>query len=549
MNTRHSTAVILTAAGLIASWSPAGPAQAAPASTVNTVPYLTPDGKRGNVDLSTSGKPADIPGGPLVISLGDSYISGEAGRWAGNVIVQSDFWRTNALGATAYNDVPGAEAIKDCHRSAQAEVNFKGPGVTSVNLACSGATTGSSYNAKTDTWKPGIDFATQPLPGPTTGFGQAKMLQNLAAANPQQISMVVLSIGGNDFDFGTIVAKCAEAYMYGQPACSSDKAITDKVAEPNRTVQRQHITDAINRVITAVGDNGGKAWTLLVQDYPSPVATSKTIRYKKQTYERWYSGGCPMYNADLDWANETALKEIDKTVVEAVNEASVANPKARIRFLELQDALKGHRLCEQNVYPQDSADQPIMSWDLKGAVDTSEWVQSIRIAGVVTREWVIWPFRTQESLHPDYWAQLAYQNCLSQAYGDGTAVRGGACVYGGTGLDESKRPRMKLVSDSWSQPAPDVQGAYPGKVRDLQVASKSKKLVRVSWNPPVKANSRTGYSYRLKNPKTGWGPWMPLGVSRAVAVTMPRKGAYRIKVVAQSQDRTGKPTVASFRRG
>ena len=45
---------------------------------------------------------ADGPGvgTPTVVTLGDSAISGEAGRWAGNT--NDDSSRTDALGSTAY---------------------------------------------------------------------------------------------------------------------------------------------------------------------------------------------------------------------------------------------------------------------------------------------------------------------------------------------------------------------------------------------------------------------------------------------------------------
>ena len=56
-------------------------------------------------------------GTPTVVSLGDSYISGEAGRWAGNTN-ESSSW-VDALGSTAYYDNAGhtAELIPGCHRS------------------------------------------------------------------------------------------------------------------------------------------------------------------------------------------------------------------------------------------------------------------------------------------------------------------------------------------------------------------------------------------------------------------------------------------------
>ena len=50
---------------------------------------------------------ADGPGvgTPTVVTLGDSAISGEAGRWAGNTNESSS--RVDALGSTAYWDTAG----------------------------------------------------------------------------------------------------------------------------------------------------------------------------------------------------------------------------------------------------------------------------------------------------------------------------------------------------------------------------------------------------------------------------------------------------------
>ena len=90
---------------------------------------------------------------PSVVALGDSAISGEAGRWAGNTNQASS--KTDALGSTAYNDIPGAESTPGCHRSKSAEVHI-GDGVKSANISCSGART---YSRISDgKFKPGIDF-------------------------------------------------------------------------------------------------------------------------------------------------------------------------------------------------------------------------------------------------------------------------------------------------------------------------------------------------------------------------------------------------------
>src|SRR4051794_10465213 len=84
---------------------------------------------------------ADGPGvgTPNVVTVGDSYISGEAGRWAGNASSQS---YVDALGASAYYDNASntGEAIAGCHRSKSNE-SVIGSGVAGKDLACSGATT------------------------------------------------------------------------------------------------------------------------------------------------------------------------------------------------------------------------------------------------------------------------------------------------------------------------------------------------------------------------------------------------------------------------
>ena len=85
---------------------------------------------------------ADGPGAgtPAVVSVGDSAISGEAGRWAGNTNGSPS--NVDALGPTAYYDAGSAEAIHGCHRSKASEIGIGVNGnVLSANLACSGART------------------------------------------------------------------------------------------------------------------------------------------------------------------------------------------------------------------------------------------------------------------------------------------------------------------------------------------------------------------------------------------------------------------------
>ena len=77
--------------------------------------------------LSSSSAQADGAGvgSPWVVSLGDSYISGEGGRWAGNSNNSSS--SVDAGGAAAYfdNATHTAETINRCHRSTSAEISMR----------------------------------------------------------------------------------------------------------------------------------------------------------------------------------------------------------------------------------------------------------------------------------------------------------------------------------------------------------------------------------------------------------------------------------------
>jgi hypothetical protein len=53
------------------------------------------------------------------------------------------------------------------------------------------------------------------------------------------------------------------------------------------------------------------------------------------------------------------------------------------------------------------------------------------------------PYEIQEDLHPNYWAQLALRNCLTQAYNGGTP-KGGTCTISGGGLNSAGQPNMSL---------------------------------------------------------------------------------------------------------
>lgn len=521
-----------------------------PPNTLTRAAYVMTNGNTGTVDLRVAGKTAVVPGDDrVVVSLGDSYISGEGGRWAGNSEKVGWSEYSDKLGSTAYADNAGKEAVPDCHRAKGAEINMGG-GVTSVNLACSGAETITDDSEKP--FKPGIDFTSARVGGGAYALGQALLLQNLATSNPHKISMVVLSIGGNNFSFGHIVEECVTDYMDPRRlrvSCHDDAKLQALVSDKAAAKHRAEIAEAIENVFTAMRMGGYESdeWTLLVQTYPSPVADSKTIRYG-QTYDRQLRGGCGFWNNDLDWANNTVLPTVNRAVVDAVADEALQHPN--LKLLELRDALKGHRLCEtgttivgKTAWGPTWEWTPVRKYDQENAAAMSEWVAQIRAFQKSD------PYSQQESLHPNHWGQKAYQSCLREAYNDGS-VRSGECLY--SGLDADGNPQMQLQpfldwSDGMPLPTMGRTGAgSPQAVGTLAATGRHRRAV-LSWVAPDGASQAQLFFYRVRHKGDAWGPWLNTGAATKVWVPLTVKGKYRAQVVPQNEKGTGPIRATKFR--
>src|ERR1700744_3061932 len=140
-----------------------------------------------------------------IVSMGDSFISGEGGRWSGNG-AEPFGTRSGAdpaafgCGALGCEYVParvyGASEANDCHRSDVAPIESAPISVEEkVNLACSGA-------KARDLW-PAAE-------GGTEHFGEPPEADQLAAgARRDDVRMIVVTVGANDVGFGELVIDCA----------------------------------------------------------------------------------------------------------------------------------------------------------------------------------------------------------------------------------------------------------------------------------------------------------------------------------------------------
>jgi hypothetical protein len=261
------------------------------------------------------------------------------------------------------------------------------------------------------------------------------MLQSFATTH--NVRLVVVSIGGNDFNFAGIIQSCVQDFLLSpswfKDYCYDDSSVKSKFTAANVAAQRAKIATALLNVRTAMRNAGyaDSAWTLVVQNYPSPIPNGSGIRYSQSGYSRQSVGGCGFWNKDADWANATALPTINGAVFGGLADSGIANA----RTLDLASAFTGRRLCENTVGLYE--EKGIANWTQAGAVDQTEWIDQIRTVSTATTAYYI-----QESLHPNYWGQLALRSCLRQAWNNG-ATRSGSCTIAGTGL-LSGEPRMTL---------------------------------------------------------------------------------------------------------
>ncbi|HET7484579.1 MAG TPA: hypothetical protein VFJ64_04310 [Solirubrobacterales bacterium] len=399
-----------------------------------------------------------------IVSVGDSYIGGEGGRWAGNVVFNhmgigpvpllASTTPMDALGGGAYNDGVGAESLKLCHRSRSAEIHIQvamdGTEVKSKNLACTGARTRSrAVVERGETlFKPGLDFLEvaggNRFPPPESPIqedngvpcplnqckGQALQLQEFAQGlwddldaqghpKHEKIKMVVVSIGGNDFRFGDIVERCAEIYLIhlGFDKCRDEGVVREPFEGPWVDEARRVIKIAIERVGRALLQVQGAEYhledfTILVQDYESPMppVLKWTLPLFGSGLELWwpraFTGRCPFTDADATFANNTALTTIDNTVRLAAGDASRS---FLVRFMKLDSAFNGQRLCESGLKELLPGD----SWERRPPMDKLEWINQVRLTQFNS------PFLLQEDFHPNFFGQLALRDCLRLAFRNG----------------------------------------------------------------------------------------------------------------------------------
>ncbi|WP_231497232.1 hypothetical protein [Arthrobacter sp. MA-N2] len=201
----------------------------------------------------------------------------------------------------------------------------------------------------------------------------------------------------------------------------------------NRAAVASRIGTALANVAKAMSNAGYAAgdYGLVVQNYVSPLPRSTNISYPEGGFSRQSTYGCGFWNADLDWAAGTAHPAINSTIASGIAASQVAN----VQTVDVSTLFSGHELCASTTEKLNNT--PLANWRSPGAVDVSEWISEVRTASAAFSDYYV-----QESLHPNYWGQLALRSCLRQIYNDGD-VRSGICTAG-TGLTAAGEPVVTI---------------------------------------------------------------------------------------------------------
>jgi len=357
--------------------------RAIPVATVLAAISLA--GLTATSSLASPGSPATA-----IVSLGDSFISGEGGRWMGNG--RDRFGSRSGTDRAAFDcgrwggcrhdphRIYGASEDNGCHRSDVAPILSAPVAVgAAVNLACSGARIGNVLPA---------------AEGGQSLRGEPAQLDQLAAvARRDEVRLVVVTVGANDIGFGGEGIGGALAWARSSP---SEPHLCRHRAQADIEAALPTMQHGLNRALRAARATLREAgyrrrdYRLVAMGYASPFPTGRMIRYPESGWSRLTEGGCPLWNADASWAAGWATPAIAAAM-------RVAAAGAGAEFLDLQHALDGHRLCDRRDRLAGPAGPSPLS---------AEWVRRLDFAQGSVRE----------SLHPNAYGQRAIGACIGLLY-------------------------------------------------------------------------------------------------------------------------------------
>ncbi len=383
---------------------------------------------------------ADLAPRPTAaVMLGDSFASGEGGRWEGNS--KRDSGNRGNTDKAAYLDNPNGgadfhwyydpkrvyepESVDNaCHRSLSAPIHqVKGFDKT-INLACSGA----------------LNKHLWPIANGGESFrGELPQITRLAQLAPSHdIELIAVGVGGNDMGFANAIFNCIGAWAIKHYTTNDGALCRDGYAAPG-PYGEDGLKDLTMGNLKQVFDNTVKTIKLVKQTMTAaghPEGSYRIVLMGAPDVLPGFTGfkygagdrreaQCPFNGPDVAYIDESLVPALNSTM-QAVAETSM------VGFIEMSQAFDGHRLCEAGTR---------RSGEGGGALYTSgidmEWVRFTDVDVPLTELFVELLFNPaypvwlagdlltgtgddvgnqgdlSESMHPNIYGQRAIGTCMN----------------------------------------------------------------------------------------------------------------------------------------
>ncbi len=361
------------------------------------------------------------------VALGDSYSSGEG---AYNTNDWADFDPK-----TATDEIKSNYPDDQCHRSGYAYANRVEQAIGAQSLtfaACSGATL-PDLVASIPEVKNGSNNGEQGFTQ-VGQWGEGAQLDKIASAESTDpsVSLVTISIGGNDFGFADVVQACLEGFLLSPGACQNvidyyqqvgktmldDGGVAVESAIPNSSARHNNLTigDGTYTLCTSGSCSGSRdvkvpsfSGILDAIHQRAPNAMIIVVGYPWLFPTSWEAASltnCTIGFSGLGhyWISPTNMGRIVsginyvddklKTIVD-----SAAAGGLDVRFADSRGAFFGHDVCE----PTDQSSRS--PW----TVQTYAWINPILFSNSLGNT-------HPESLHPNKTGQAAYANLVAGCY-------------------------------------------------------------------------------------------------------------------------------------
>ncbi|ALS97413.1 hypothetical protein AT746_03410 [Lacimicrobium alkaliphilum] len=346
------------------------------------------------------------------VVLGDSFSSGEAGRWKGNSDTGSgDYGGTNiSFDGVAYESE--SYDTNACHRALGAPIHSLADEFEfTKNLACSGA----KNNAVWPESEGGLRYRGE--------SPQIDKLEDLLETH--DVKLVVVGVGGSDMGFISLIQDCAQELIEDLTTRLSEgcgHSVTGKIKGLNQVRAKVKLTVShIKNMMERHGKVNNVDYEIVLMGYPSIVEDDPGPGLADRLEMR-----CPFRAEDVVKIESRLMPALNGLYASAAVEEDV-------NFINIKNVFEGHKLCNGSAYRAGEVYQLTASnteWvrfldtSVASAFEVSTALVLLRLAydalGSLTNgEWNSPDFmghqgRIQESMHPNFYGQKAVGQCLQQ---------------------------------------------------------------------------------------------------------------------------------------